>query len=43
MNGVVATRHGDMRGSVADGSHAFKGVRYAAPPSGAHRFQPITV
>src|SRR2546421_8047914 len=33
MNGVVNTRHGKVRGSVADGMHTFKGLPYAAPPS----------
>src|SRR2546423_4292316 len=33
MNGVVNTRHGKVRGSVADGMHTFKGLPYAVPPS----------
>jgi len=37
---VVATRHGRVRGCVADGVHVFKGIPYAAPPFGAGRFQP---
>jgi carboxylesterase type B len=40
MNGVVTTRHGKVRGSVADGVNAFKGITYAAPPFGANRLRP---
>ena len=40
MNAVVKTVHGELRGSVADGVHAFLGVPYAAPPFGANRFRP---
>jgi para-nitrobenzyl esterase len=40
MNVVVKTRHGKVRGSVADGVHTFKGVPYAAPPFGANRLRP---
>lgn len=40
MNPVVKTRHGEVRGSLVDGVHTFKGVPYAAPPLGAHRLRP---
>jgi para-nitrobenzyl esterase len=40
MSAIVQTRHGDVRGGVADGVNAFKGVSYAAPPFGANRFRP---
>ncbi|MHA6794261.1 carboxylesterase/lipase family protein [Pseudonocardia bannensis] len=40
MGAVVKTVHGELRGSVADGVHAFLGVPYAAPPSGADRLGP---
>src|SRR5688572_8997311 len=40
MNAVVKTRHGQVRGSVADGVNTFKGVPYAAPPFGANRLRP---
>ena len=40
MSAVVKTAHGELRGSVADGVHAFLGVPYAAPPSGAYRLRP---
>jgi para-nitrobenzyl esterase len=39
-NLVVTTRHGQVRGQVADGVAAFKGIPYAAPPFGPNRFQP---
>ena len=40
MGALVKTAHGELRGSVADGVHAFLGVPYAAPPSGANRLRP---
>ena len=40
MNVEVNTRHGKVRGSVADGINIFKGIPYAAPPFGANRLQP---
>lgn len=40
MNPVVKTRHGEVRGSLVDGVHTFKGVPYAAPPLGARRLRP---
>ncbi|MBY9076835.1 carboxylesterase/lipase family protein [Nocardioides sp. WL0053] len=40
MGDAIATAHGRLRGSVVDGVHAFLGVPYAAPPSGANRLRP---
>ena len=40
MDGVVKTRDGLVRGSVADGVATFKGIPYAAPPFGPNRFRP---
>jgi para-nitrobenzyl esterase len=40
MDAIVKTERGKLRGSVVDGVHAFKGIPYAAPPFGAHRFRP---
>jgi len=40
MYAVVNTRQGRVRGRVAEGVNAFKGIPYAAPPFGANRFLP---
>jgi para-nitrobenzyl esterase len=40
MRTVVNTRRGKVRGSVADGVNAFKGIPYAVPPFGANRLRP---
>ncbi len=40
METVVRTRKGAVRGSVVEGIVAFKGIPFAAPPFGAHRFRP---
>lgn len=37
---VVKTMQGEVRGSLTDGVHTFKGVPYAAPPFGARRLLP---
>ena len=39
-NPVVKTRAGEVRGSIADGVHVFKGIPYAAPPFGVNRLRP---
>jgi para-nitrobenzyl esterase len=39
VDAVVTTVHGRLRGSIADGVHAFLGVPYAAPPFGANRLR----
>ncbi len=41
MNPVIKTRHGEVRGTVADRVNTFKGVPYAAPPFGANRVRPL--
>ena len=40
MDVVVKTRQGSVRGTLVEGVAAFKGIPYAAPPTGANRFQP---
>jgi carboxylesterase type B len=40
MDSVVKTRTGEVRGTLADGVYAFKGIPYAAPPFGANRLLP---
>src|SRR5512139_401665 len=40
MKAVVKTRHGEVRGSIADGVNTFKSIPYAAPPFGANRLRP---
>ncbi len=36
----VETRSGRLRGAIRDGVHVFRGIPYAAPPTGALRFRP---
>jgi para-nitrobenzyl esterase len=40
LTSVVSTRHGKVRGTHANGVHAFKGIPYAAPPFGPNRLRP---
>ena len=40
MDVVVKTRHGAVRGALVEGVAVFKGIPYAAPPTGVNRFQP---
>ena len=40
MYAAVETRGGKLRGEGSDGTFAFKGVRFAAPPFGANRLLP---
>jgi carboxylesterase type B len=40
MDAIVETRRGKLRGERRDGTFAFKGVRFAAPPFGANRLLP---
>lgn len=37
---VVETSNGPIRGSIEDGMHVFKGVRYGTAPVGERRFKP---
>jgi para-nitrobenzyl esterase len=37
---VVATKHGRVRGTLSNGVHAFKGIRYGASTAGSARFHP---
>lgn len=37
---IVLTQQGKVQGRLSDGVYAFKGIPYAAPPFGAHRFLP---
>ena len=37
---VVMTQQGAVRGVVAEGVRAFKGIPYALPPTGERRFAP---
>ncbi|MGW2223719.1 carboxylesterase family protein, partial [Nonomuraea sp. NPDC001684] len=39
MDIIAATRHGKVRGRLHDGIQVFRGIPYAAPPFGAHRFR----
>jgi para-nitrobenzyl esterase len=39
MSHIVQTTHGQLLGAVEHGVHVFRGVPYAQPVGGAHRFQ----
>jgi len=39
---MVLTKRGRVRGVLADGVAAFKGVPYAAPPFGVNRFKGLS-
>ncbi|SEM93219.1 carboxylesterase/lipase family protein [Nonomuraea pusilla] len=39
MDIIAVTRHGRIRGRLQNGIQVFRGIPYAAPPFGAHRFR----
>jgi para-nitrobenzyl esterase len=40
MDTIIATEHGQVRGTAGGGVHAFLGIPYAAPPVGPRRLRP---